>query len=114
MSKTSEHGKVPLPPLDEDGNPIVVEDVSNTETSTAPTVEELMKKLSAELKKLKTKDKKGKKKSSSSEDDDSSFEEKVSYKARRERKKHDKSSYNVVMSKFQEEDSSESKTCLSS
>jgi hypothetical protein len=99
MSKTSEHGKVPPPPLDEDGNPIVVEDGSNMETSTTPIVEELMKKLeklNAELKKLKTKDKKGKKYSSSSEDDDSSFEEEVSNKVRREMKKHDKSSYNAM------------------
>jgi hypothetical protein len=48
------------------------------------------------LKKLKTKDKKGKKYSSSSEGDDSSFEEEVSNKARRERKKRDKSSYNAM------------------
>jgi hypothetical protein len=90
MSKTDEHGKIHPPPLNEDGNPIVDEDGSNTETSTAPTVEELMKKLeklNAELKKLKTKDKKGKKYSFSSEDDDSSFEEEVSNKMRRERKK---------------------------
>jgi hypothetical protein len=63
MSKTGEYGKVPPPPLDEDGNSIVVEDGSNTKTSTAPIVEELMKKLeklNAELKKLKTKDKKDK------------------------------------------------------
>jgi protein required for attachment to host cells len=98
MSKTSEHGKVPPPPLDEDDSPIVVEDGSNMETYTAPTVEELMKKLqklNAELKKLKTKDKEGKKYSSSSEDDDS-FEEEVFNKARRERKKCDKSSYNAM------------------
>jgi predicted RNase H-like nuclease (RuvC/YqgF family) len=76
----------------------VVEDGSNMKTSTAPTVEELMKKLeklNAELKKLKTKDKKGKKYCSSSEADNSSFEEEVSNKARRERKKHDKS-YNAM------------------
>jgi hypothetical protein len=57
MSKTGKHGEVPQPPLNEDGNPIVVEDGSNTKTSTAPTVEELIKKLeklNAELKKLKT------------------------------------------------------------
>jgi hypothetical protein len=45
MSKTGEHGKVPPPPLDKDGNLIMVEDGSNTETSTTPIVEELMKKL---------------------------------------------------------------------
>jgi hypothetical protein len=42
----------------------VDEDGSNMETSTTPTMKELMKKLkklNAELKKLKTKDKKGKK-----------------------------------------------------
>jgi hypothetical protein len=41
----------------------VVKDDSNTKTSTAPTVEELMKKpekLNVEVKRLKTKDKKGK------------------------------------------------------
>jgi hypothetical protein len=81
MSKTDEHGKVPPPPLDEDGNPIVVEDGSNMKTSMTPTMEELTKKLeklNAELKKLKTNDKKGKKYFSLSEDDDSSFEEEVS------------------------------------
>jgi hypothetical protein len=99
MSKTSEHDKVPPPQLDEYGNPIMVENDSNTETSTTPTVKELLKKLeklNAKLKKLKTKDKKGKNYSSSSEDDDSSFEEEVSNKARRERKKCDKSSYNAM------------------
>jgi hypothetical protein len=103
MSKTDEHGKVPPPPLDKDGNSIVVEDGSNTETSTAPTVEGLMKKLeklNAKLKKLKTKDKKDKKYSSSSEDYDSSFEEDVSNKMRRERKKRDKSSYNAMSFNF--------------
>jgi hypothetical protein len=63
MSKTREQGKVPTLPLDEDGNPIGVDDGSNMETSTAPIVEELMKKLeklNAKLKKLKAKDKKGK------------------------------------------------------
>jgi predicted RNase H-like nuclease (RuvC/YqgF family) len=43
MSKTREQFKVPPPPLDEDGNPIGVDDGSNTETSMAPIVEELMK-----------------------------------------------------------------------
>jgi hypothetical protein len=97
MSKSREQGKVPSPPLDEDGNSIVFEDSSNTKTSTAPTVEEFMKKLeklNAELKKLKTKDKKGKKYSSVSEDDDSSYEEEVSNKGKR--KKRDKSSYNAM------------------
>jgi hypothetical protein len=77
----------------------VVKDGTKSGTSAAPTVEELMKKLenlNAELKKLKTNDKKGKKYSSSSEDDDSSFEEDVSNKGKRERKKRDKSSYNAM------------------
>jgi hypothetical protein len=42
MSKTGEQDKVPPPLLDEDGNPIVVEDGVNTETSMAPTLEELL------------------------------------------------------------------------
>jgi hypothetical protein len=90
MYKTREQGKVPPPPLDKNGNPVVVEDGSNTETSTAPTVEELIKqleKLNAEVKRLKAKGKKGKTHSSSSEDDDSSFEEEVSNKGKKERKK---------------------------
>jgi hypothetical protein len=90
MSKVGEQGKVPPPPLGNDGNPIVDEDDSNMETSAAPTMEELikkLKKLNAELKKLKTKDKKGKKQSFSSEDDDSSFEEEVSNKGKMEKKK---------------------------
>jgi hypothetical protein len=62
-------------------------------------VEELMKKLeklNVELKKLKTKDKKGKKYSSASEDDDSSYAEEISNKGKREKKKCDKSSYNAM------------------
>jgi hypothetical protein len=88
MSKTGEQGKVPPPSLNEDGNLIGVYDGSNTETSTAPIVEDLMKKfekLNAKLKKLKAKDKKGKKHSSSSEDGDSSFEEEVSNKGKKEK-----------------------------
>jgi hypothetical protein len=55
MSKTGEEGKVSPPPqFDEDGNPIGVED--DSQTSKAPTLAELMKK----LKKLKAKEKKGK------------------------------------------------------
>jgi hypothetical protein len=60
-------------------------------------VEELMKKLeklNAELTKLKTK--KDKKNASASEDDDSSYEEDVSNKAKKDKKKHDKSSYNAM------------------
>jgi hypothetical protein len=45
MSKIGEQDKVPPPPLDGDGNLIVVEDGSDTEISMATTVEELMKKL---------------------------------------------------------------------
>jgi hypothetical protein len=77
----------------------VVEDGSNTKTSTPTIVEELMRKLeklNAELKKLKTNDKKGKKYSSASEDDDLSYEEKVSNKVKREKKRHDKSSDNAM------------------
>jgi hypothetical protein len=83
--------------IDEDGNPIAGDDASIADTSTNPTVEELMKKLeklNVELTKLKVKDKKGKKHASASEDDDSSYEEKASNKAKRE-KKRDKS-YNAM------------------
>jgi predicted RNase H-like nuclease (RuvC/YqgF family) len=113
MSKTRKQGKVPPPPLDEDSNPIVVEDGSNMETSTTPTVEELMKqlkKLNVEVKRLKAKDKKGKKYSSSSEDDDSSFEEEVSNKGKKERKKRDKSSYNAMSFNYDSMPSSTSYT----
>jgi hypothetical protein len=77
----------------------VVEDGSNTKTSTSPIVEELMKqleKLNVEVKRLKAKDKRGKKHSSSSKDDDSSFEEEVSNKGKKKRKRRDKSSYNAM------------------
>jgi hypothetical protein len=89
MSETEEQGKVHPPPLDEDGNPIVVEDGSNTETSMAPTVEKLIKqleKLNVKVKRLKAENKKGKK-HSSSEDDNSSFQEEVSNKGKKKRKK---------------------------
>jgi hypothetical protein len=43
MSKTEEQGKVPPPPLNKDGNLIVVEDGSNMEISMALIVEELIK-----------------------------------------------------------------------
>jgi hypothetical protein len=59
-------------------------------------MEELMKqieKLNVELTKLKTK--KDKKNASASEDDDSSYEEDVSNKAKKDKKKHDKS-YNAM------------------
>jgi hypothetical protein len=93
MSKTRGQGVTPPPPLDEDGNPIVDENASIVETSTTPTVEELIKKLeklNAELNKLKTKDKKDKKNASTRDDDDSSYNEEVSIKAKRDKKKRDK------------------------
>jgi hypothetical protein len=93
----------------------VVEDGSNTETSTPPTVEELMKqleKLYAEVKRLKAKDKRGKKHSSSGEDDDSSFEEEVSNKGKKERKKRDKSSYNTMIFNYDNMPSSTSYTSV--
>jgi hypothetical protein len=99
MSKTEAHSKTPPPPLNEYGNPIAGDDASIADTSTNPTVEELMKKLdklNVELTKLKAKDKKGKKHASASEDDDSSYEEEVSNKAKRDKKKNDKSSYNAM------------------
>jgi superfamily II DNA/RNA helicase len=77
----------------------VNENTTITETSTTPTVEELMKKLeklNSKLSKLKAKDKKGKKNASASDDDDSSYEEEVSNKAKRDKKKRDKSSYNAM------------------
>jgi hypothetical protein len=91
MSKTGGQGITPPPPLGEDENASIVE------TSTTPTVEELMKKLeklNAELTKLKTK--KDKKNASASEDNDSSYEEDVSNKAKNDKKKRDKSSYNAM------------------
>jgi hypothetical protein len=91
MSKIGGEGITPPPPLDEDEN------ASIAETSTTPTVEELMKKLeklNVELTKLKTK--KDKKNASASEDDDSSYEEDVSNKAKKDKKKRDKSSYNPM------------------
>jgi uncharacterized small protein (DUF1192 family) len=90
MSKIRGQGITPPPPLGEDEN------ASIAETSTTPTVEELMKKiekLNAELTKLKIK--KDKKNASTSEDDDSSYEEDISNKAKKDNKKRDKS-YNAV------------------
>jgi hypothetical protein len=94
MSKTRGQGITPPPPLGEDGNPLVDENVSIAETSMTPTVKELMKKiekLNSELSKLKAKDKKGKKNGSTSDDDDSSYEEETSNKVKRDKKKCDKS-----------------------
>jgi hypothetical protein len=91
MSKTRGQSITPPPPLDEDENASIVE------TSTTPIVEELMKKLeklNAELTKLKTK--KDKKNASASEDDDFSYEEDVSNKAKKDKKKCDKSFYNAM------------------
>jgi hypothetical protein len=62
-------------------------------------VKELMKKiekLNSELNKLNAKEKKGKKNGSTSDDDDSSYEEEASNKAKRDKKKRDKSSYNAM------------------
>jgi predicted RNase H-like nuclease (RuvC/YqgF family) len=101
MSKTGEQGKVPPPSLDEDDNPIVVEGGTNVETSTAPTLEELMRRveeLTVENKKLraKAKNKKTKGNTSSSEEEDSSFKEDVSKKKKKGRRNHDKSFYNSM------------------
>jgi hypothetical protein len=75
------------------------ENASIAETSTTPTVEELIKKiekLNSELSMLKAKDKKGKKNGSASDDDDCSYEEEASNKAKRDKKKCDKSSNNTM------------------
>jgi predicted RNase H-like nuclease (RuvC/YqgF family) len=101
MSKTGEKDKVPPPPLNEDGNPIVGEDDANTETSMALTLEELMRRLeelTAENKQLrdKAKNKKTKKNSSSRKEGDSSFEEDVSKKKKKGRRNCDKPSYNSM------------------
>jgi hypothetical protein len=101
MSKTGEQGKVPPPLLNEDGNPIVGEDGANTETSTAPTLEELtrrLEKLTTKNNKLRRKlrGKKTKGGSSSSEDEDSSLEEDVSKKGKKGRNNHDKHFYNSM------------------
>jgi hypothetical protein len=89
MPNTREQGTVPPPPLNKDANPIVVEDGFNTETSMAPTLEELMRRLeelTVENKKLraKAKNKKTKGSSSSCEEEDYSFEEDVSKRKRKE------------------------------
>jgi hypothetical protein len=91
LSKTG--GQViTLPPLLSDD-----ENASIVETSTTPIVEELMKqieRLNAKLTKLKTK--KSKNNVSASEDDDSSCEEDASNKAKKDKKKCDKSFYNAM------------------
>jgi hypothetical protein len=95
MYKTGGQGITPPPPLGDDENASIVE------TSATPTVEELLKqieRLNAELTKLKTK--KGKKNVSVSEDGDSSREEDASNKAKKDKKRHDKSSYIVISFKY--------------
>jgi hypothetical protein len=77
----------------------VDENASIVETFTTPTVEEPMKKiekLSSELSKLKAKNKKDKKNVSASDNDDSSYEEEASNKVERDKKKHNKPSYNAM------------------
>jgi hypothetical protein len=54
MSKAGGEGEIPPEQFDEDDNPIVSEDSSKSETSKAPTLEYLMKK----LEKLKAENKK--------------------------------------------------------
>jgi hypothetical protein len=95
MSRTGEEEEIP-PKFDEEGNPINIDEGSNSGASNAPTLEDLMKrleKLKAENMKLRAKEKKTKVYSSSSEDDDS--EEEVSKKGRKGRKP-DMPSYNSM------------------
>jgi hypothetical protein len=65
------------------------------------------------LTKLKTKDKKDKKNASTSEDDYSSYEEDVSNKAKKDKKKHDKSSYNAMSFNYNNMPSSTAYTSVS-
>jgi hypothetical protein len=91
MSKTGGQVITPPPPLGDD------ESASITKICTIPTMEELMKqieRLNADLIKLKTN--KGKKNVSAREDDNSSCEEDAFNKAKKDKKKHDKSSYNAM------------------
>jgi hypothetical protein len=97
MSKVGDEGEVPPQQFDEDGNPIVIEDDSKSETSKPPTMEYLMKKLEkfkAKNKKPRAKGKKATAYSSSSEDGDS--DEEVIKKGRKGRNKHNKASYNTM------------------
>jgi hypothetical protein len=92
MSKTGEQGKVVPPLLDEDGNPIVGEDDTNTKISTTPTLQELMRRLeelTAENKKhrAKAKNKKAMGNSFSSEEEDSSFEEDIPKREKKGKRK---------------------------
>jgi hypothetical protein len=77
------------PQLDEDGNPIIVEEGSKSGSSKTATLEDLMKR-------LKVKGKKATTYSSSSKDGDSSCEEEVSKKGKKGKKKHNKPSYNSM------------------
>jgi hypothetical protein len=115
VSKTAEQGITLPPPLGKVGTPMVDENASIAKTSTTPIVEELMKKLeklNVELTKLKTKDEKEKKDASASEDDDSSYEEDVSNKAKKDKKKCDKSSYNVMSFNYNNKSSSTAYTSV--
>jgi hypothetical protein len=87
------------PQLDEDGNPIIVEEGSKSGSSKTATLEDLMKKLEkhkAKNKRLKVKGKKATTYSSSSKDGNSSCEEEVSKKGKKGKKKHNKPSYNSM------------------
>jgi hypothetical protein len=93
MSKAGDGGEVPPQQFDEDGNQVVGDNGSRSETSKAPTVDYLVKKLEklkTENKKLRAKGKKATTYSSSSEDGDSN--EEVIKKGRKGRNKHDKAS----------------------
>jgi hypothetical protein len=101
MYKTGEQRKVTPPLLDEDGNPSVGEDGTNTKTSTAPTLEELVRRLeelTTENKKLRAraKNRKAKGNSFSGEEEDSSFEEDISKREKKGRRNRDKPSYNSI------------------
>jgi hypothetical protein len=117
MPKTGKQSKVPPPPLDEGGIPIVGEDGANIETSTPPTLEELMRsleELTTENKKLraKAKNKKTKGNSFSSEEEDSSFEEDVCKREKKGRRNHDKPSYNSMYFNYDNMPSTTSYTCI--
>jgi hypothetical protein len=99
MSRVGDEAEVPPQQLNEDGNPIVIEEGSKSGTSKTPTLEDLMKKLEklkAKNKRLKAKGRKATTYSSSSEDGDFSYEEEVSKKGRKGRNKHDMPSHNSM------------------
>jgi hypothetical protein len=83
-------------------------------TSKIPTLEDLMKlkKLKAKNKRLKAKGKKATTYSSSSEDGDFSCEEEVSKKGKKEKKKHDKPSYNSMSFNYNNMSSSTAYTSI--